>query len=133
MFRDITKSLIINGLKLLNVQSLRSIHSNHPILPFYHTVSDLFLPHITSLYSHKKINEFEQDLIFFQKYYTSISLKSIVKCKNIGKKILKFHASLTEHQFIKMQYNNRKLWETYFSKPGFCHQLYLRLQNHFLA
>ena len=53
--------------------------------------------------------------------------------KNIGKKILKFHASLTESQFINMQYNNRKLWETYFSKPGFCHQLHLRLQNHFLA
>ena len=53
--------------------------------------------------------------------------------KNIGKKILKFHASLTEPQFIKMQHNNRKLWETYFSKPGFCHQLHLRLQNHFIA
>ena len=53
--------------------------------------------------------------------------------KNIGKKILNFHASLTEPQFIEMQFNNRKLWETYFSKPGFCRQLHLRLQNHFLA
>ena len=126
MFRDITKSLIINGLKLLNFQSLRIIHSNHPLLPFYHTVSDLFLPHITSLYSYKKINEFEQDLIFFQKYYTSISLKSIVKCKNIGKKIPKntFHITFDDglkeiYEIIAPILMDRGIHATFFINTDF--------------
>jgi len=52
--------------------------------------------------------------------------------KNIGKKILKFHSRITESKFIKMQHKNRKLWETYLSKPGFYHQLHSHLQKQFL-
>lgn len=98
MLKDLTKIFILNSLNLFNLKVLRKIYSNHPLLPFYHIVSDSYLPHIANLYRHKNINQFQQDLTFFQKYYKSIPLESIIQSKE-NKKYLtrnKFHITFDD-------------------------------------
>ena len=47
--------------------------------PFYHTVSDVYLPHIHPLYKPKKIKDFENDLEFLLHRFQlrQVSMKSI--------------------------------------------------------
>jgi peptidoglycan/xylan/chitin deacetylase (PgdA/CDA1 family) len=47
------------------------------IHPFYHTVSDEYLPHIHPLYSPKKIKEFEKDIDFLSRYFEAIPIDTV--------------------------------------------------------
>ena len=50
--------------------------------------------------------------------------KELIKKAQTGsKKILDFHIGLTQDSFISLQIKNRKLWEEYFSFPGFIKNL----------
>lgn len=52
------------------------------LLPFYHTVADKPLPHISSLYALRNLSLFEQDLDFFCRYYEPISVTSLYEIIN---------------------------------------------------
>jgi peptidoglycan/xylan/chitin deacetylase (PgdA/CDA1 family) len=43
--------------------------------PFYHTVSDVYLPHIHPLYQPKKIKDFERDLEFLLRHFSAASIR----------------------------------------------------------
>ena len=68
------------------------------IFPFYHTVSDEFLPHIHPLYSPKTINEFLQDLDFLLKHFQPVDMETAFShCKKerqLGKP--SFHLSFDD-------------------------------------
>lgn len=49
------------------------------ILPFYHTISDIALPHIQHLYHVRDVQSFVNDLDFFCKNYESVSIKELYK------------------------------------------------------
>ena len=60
------------------------------------------------------------DIIEWKKHIIWIEQNEI---SNIIKIIIDFHNNLTQDSFKKIQMSNRKLWENYFSFPGFTHQL----------
>lgn len=48
------------------------------ILPFYHTVSDMHLSHLTHLYPVLSVNRFTNDLEFLLKYYRPIDYQQLI-------------------------------------------------------
>lgn len=67
--------------KLLSIRTLTQITSQRIILPFYHTISDKRLPHISNLYPLKSKKQFIDDIDFLCKHFTPVSideLKSII-------------------------------------------------------
>ena len=60
------------------------------------------------------------DVIEWKKHIIWIEQNEI---SDIGLKILEFHNGLTQDSFTNLQNENRKLWEQYFSFPGFIQQL----------
>ena len=48
------------------------------MLPHWHVVSDDALPHIKGIYTYRNIKQFKEDLNYFLKYYTPITLNDIL-------------------------------------------------------
>ena len=48
------------------------------IMPFYHTVSNKYLPHIKHLYNYRNIDEFTNELDFYLKHFSPISLTDLI-------------------------------------------------------
>jgi peptidoglycan/xylan/chitin deacetylase (PgdA/CDA1 family) len=57
---------------LISPQFLLNITGQRLIFPFYHVVSDCNIPHISHLYTIKRIENFIRDLDFLLKYYSPI-------------------------------------------------------------
>ena len=69
---------------------------NH-VIPLYHTVSDLPLPHIKNLYKVKSISEFKKDVDFFLKHYHSVNIHDlIIHLKNKDKNKSVFHLTFDD-------------------------------------
>ena len=60
------------------------------------------------------------DIIDWKKHLIWIDEHEI---SNVTKIIIDFHNNLTQDSFKAIQMSNRKLWEEYFTFPGFTHQL----------
>lgn len=96
------KQLFFNSLrplqKLLPFAMLNKLVQPKLIFPFYHTVSDHYLPHIAHLYPIKAVNQFKQDLDFLLKHYQAISLTELMEGKAINKPsfLLSFDDGLSE-------------------------------------
>jgi peptidoglycan/xylan/chitin deacetylase (PgdA/CDA1 family) len=45
--------------------------------PFYHTVSDVYLPYINPLYDVKKIKDFEKDLDFLLRHFNAVDIYAV--------------------------------------------------------
>lgn len=71
------KTLLSFSAKLLGFERLLRFSGRKLILPFYHAVSDQSLPHISPLYRHKSVSEFEADLEFLLKHFQPISLEDV--------------------------------------------------------
>ena len=96
------------------------------IFPFYHTISDLSLPHISNLYPLKSIDQFKRELDFFQKYYTDISLIDLIHLSQSGELKdnnyfhLTFDDGLKENATIIAEIlTERNLNATFFINPNF--------------
>ncbi|MBQ0147937.1 MAG: polysaccharide deacetylase family protein [Flavobacteriaceae bacterium] len=96
------------------------------IFPFYHTVSDKNLPHISNLYPLKSIDQFQRELDFFQKNYTDISLMDLLALSKNGKLKdnnffhLTFDDGLMENAtIISPILKERNLNATFFINPNF--------------
>lgn len=96
------------------------------IFPFYHTVSDQNLPHISNLYRLKSVDQFQRELDFFQKYYQDIALTDLITLSNEGKADnhnffhLSFDDGLKENAgLIAEILMERKLNATFFLNPNF--------------
>jgi len=62
----------------LNINTLIKRSGVNIIMPFYHTVSNKHLPHIKHLYSYRNTTEFENELEFYLKHFTPISLSDLI-------------------------------------------------------
>lgn len=69
------------NIKLINyffsLNQLMKLTSQKLILPFYHTISDHRLPHISNLYQVRTVKQFENDLEYLCKYYQPISIQEL--------------------------------------------------------
>ncbi|MEA3445573.1 MAG: polysaccharide deacetylase family protein [Bacteroidota bacterium] len=61
----------------VSLKLLMDLSGQKLIMPFYHTVSNGYLPHISALYKPKTSREFENDLDFFLKYYNPVCLDDL--------------------------------------------------------
>jgi len=52
------------------------------VVPFYHMVSDAYVPHVSHLYRFRTVAEFQSDLEFFTRNFTPVSLNDIVSALN---------------------------------------------------
>jgi len=58
---------------------LKKIANRSFVAPFYHTISDDYLPHVGQLYKVKTIQQFKDDLDYLLKYFKPIDLQSLHK------------------------------------------------------
>jgi len=75
----ISQSLPLNWLIQLSKRKI--------LLPFYHTVSDNRLPHISNLYGIKNTKSFSKDIDFFCKHYNPISIDELYSITFSQKKL----------------------------------------------
>lgn len=52
-----------------------------PIIPFYHTVSDSYLPHVRHLFRYRGVSEFESDLRLFSRHFKFLSLSQFLESR----------------------------------------------------
>lgn len=64
------------------MRSLMHISKREIILPFYHTVSDMHLSHLTHLYPVLSVQRFTEDLDFLLKYYQPIDHQQLIDHQN---------------------------------------------------
>jgi len=78
--------------RLFNVVKPVIIH------PFYHTVSDEYLPHIHPLYTPKNRSEFTKDIDFLSRHFEPVSTDTVYSYVNRNKSPLKnvFHLSFDD-------------------------------------
>ena len=87
--------------KLFSFNSLLNLSKQKLVFPFYHTVSDVQLPHIKHVYPVKSKTSFISDLEFLLKHFVPIDpkdLNQILNDRNDGKKymLLTFDDGLKE-------------------------------------
>lgn len=94
-FKSVFFSFIAKG-----VNTGRLCNSARPLVihPFYHTVTDDYLPHLHPLYKVKSVREFKKDLDFLMTYFQAVDINRIFSYAN-GTKSLKenaFHLSFDD-------------------------------------
>jgi peptidoglycan/xylan/chitin deacetylase (PgdA/CDA1 family) len=52
------------------------------IVPYYHMVSDIYVPHVSNLYKFKTATEFKEDVDYLLKNYVPVTLQEIVDALN---------------------------------------------------
>jgi peptidoglycan/xylan/chitin deacetylase (PgdA/CDA1 family) len=52
------------------------------VVPFYHMVSDVHIPHVSNLYRFRTIAEFKSDVDFFVRHFEPVTLNDIVDALN---------------------------------------------------
>ncbi len=69
----------------IDIRKLIDYSGEHIIHLFYHTVSNIYLPHISPLYKPKTINEFKNDIEFLLKYFHPVSINDFLLHMQEGK------------------------------------------------
>ncbi len=93
------KNIINLSAKTIPFYLLKNLSKENVIFPFYHTVSDLYLPHIKHLYNYRNTKEFKKDLDFLLKHYIPVDisdLKHISEKPGKSKFILSFDDGLSQ-------------------------------------
>lgn len=49
------------------------------MLPYYHTVSDQELAHVSGLFKFRSVRQFKADMEFFLRFYTPVSLEDVIR------------------------------------------------------
>lgn len=62
----------------ININTLIKHSGINVIMPFYHTVSNKHLAHIKHLYNYRNKTEFENELDFYLKHFSPISLSDLI-------------------------------------------------------
>ncbi len=92
------KTLLSIPAKMLGFERLLHFSGRKLFLPFYHVVSDDSLAHISPLYRHKNVSEFEADLDFLLQHFVPISLEEVNLVSKGEKKLSKpsFHLTFDD-------------------------------------
>ncbi|HMP24892.1 MAG TPA: polysaccharide deacetylase family protein [Saprospiraceae bacterium] len=102
---NIRKNLIIFN-NIFSLNQLIKLTSQRIFLPFYHTISDERLPHISNLYPLRNRKLFEEDLDYLCKYFEPISIDDLYSIINENKPIPKPVFHLTFDDGLKEVYFN---------------------------
>ncbi len=84
--------------KILPLKFLIRISGKKIVLPFYHTVSDIKLPHVYNLYPVRSIEQFQNDVKVLLEYFIPVNIQDIESVKN-GKLVFDkpiFHLSFDD-------------------------------------
>ena len=74
------KASYYKACSVLPMSLIKSVNSAGTLLPYHHTVSNDFLPHIKHLYNYKNEKQFTNDIDFLLKHYNPISTDDFKKC-----------------------------------------------------
>ncbi len=112
MKSDFIRNIIVSISQFIPFCVLKRVMPN-TVFPFYHTVSDDYLPHIANLYQYRDVRHFEKDLDFLCKKYQPISVNQFYESFLTGKKlkntlVLSFDDGLREVADIVAPILNRK-------------------------
>ena len=80
-------NVLSKGVSYLPLEWVRPLSGVSLVVPFYHIVSDEYVPHVSNLYRFRTIAEFTADVEFFARNFESITLSDIVDALN-GKRAL---------------------------------------------
>jgi hypothetical protein len=76
---SLVKSLYYKASSLLPMAVAKAMGSFTTLLPYHHTVSNEFLPHIKHLFDYKNVEQFSTDLDFLLKHYKPVTPSDIIK------------------------------------------------------
>ena len=62
------------------------LYKHLPIIPFYHTVSDSYLPHVRHLFRYRGVSEFESDLRLFSRKFKFLSLSQFLESRESARR-----------------------------------------------
>jgi peptidoglycan/xylan/chitin deacetylase (PgdA/CDA1 family) len=79
--------LLSKGTAWIPMQWVRPLSGVALVVPFYHVVSDEYVPHVSNLYRFRSIAEFKADLEYFTRNFELVGLSDIVDALN-GRRIL---------------------------------------------
>jgi len=94
-FRKNITTLLSCGSSLIPFSIWKKASDFITILPFYHVISDEYLPHIQHLYPVKNVNSFIEDLDFLLKHFEAIDLQTFRKHQKEGTQPVKHSFLLT--------------------------------------
>ena len=77
MINNLVNTILRFSANIIGCENLLKISGKKLILPFYHSVSNQSLSHISPLYRHKSVSEFEADLDFLLKHFQPVSLEDV--------------------------------------------------------
>lgn len=80
--RRAARSAAAKAASRLPVQWVRPLSGVSLVVPYYHMVSDLYVPHVSPLYRFRSIAEFKSDLEFFLSRFEPVTLTDIVDALN---------------------------------------------------
>lgn len=78
MIKGFIKKNLDTILSIIPYSVLRKLTGIDPSVPFYHIVSDENVPHVKQLYPYPNVKEFREDMDFFLRNYSPISLRDLM-------------------------------------------------------
>lgn len=75
-------SLLSKGAAWVPMGWVRPLSGVSLVVPFYHMVSDVYVPHVSNLYRFRTIAEFTADVEFFARHFEPVTLGDIVDALN---------------------------------------------------
>lgn len=114
----------LNG--FFSTRLLIHLTSQKILLPFYHTVSDNWLPHISNLYPVRNIKLFEEDIDYLCSFFQPVSMGDLFELVSLEKPISKPIMHLTFDDGLKEIYTivaplleKKGIPATFFINTGF--------------
>ena len=77
-----TLGLLSKGASRIPMEWVRPLSGVALVVPYYHMVSDVHVPHISHLYQFRTVAEFTADAEFFSRHFEPVTLSDIVDALN---------------------------------------------------
>src|SRR5260370_33468029 len=77
--RAVASHLLSEGAARMPMEWVRSLSGVSLVVPYYHMVSDIRVPHVSHLYRFRTIAEFTSDVEFLLRHFQPVSLSDIVE------------------------------------------------------
>jgi peptidoglycan/xylan/chitin deacetylase (PgdA/CDA1 family) len=74
--------LLSKGTSWMPMQWVRPLSGVNLVVPFYHMVSDSYVPHVSNLYGFRTVAGFAADVEYFTRHFEPVTLRDIVDALN---------------------------------------------------
>lgn len=79
--------LLSKGTSWVPMEWVRPLSGVNLVIPFYHVVSDDYVPHVSNLYQFRTIAEFLADVEFFARHFEPVTLGDIIEALNANRRL----------------------------------------------